>query len=80
MKKKEQAQSVGIDVAKATIEVAVMSKTQETTVKSFSNETESSMKNLIRWLRENDVNKETPIVVESTGSYHWLSRLILIEE
>ena len=46
---------------------------------SFPNHMETDMKALIAWLRENGVTKHIPIVVESTGSYHWLSCLFLSE-
>lgn len=71
--------SVGIDVAKAKIDVAIYWNTSETKNKQFKNQTEQNMQSLISWLTENGVKSGTPIVVESTGSYHWLTCLLLSE-
>jgi transposase len=79
MKKLATPQSVGIDVAKAKIDVAILWDMSETKNKQFQNQTEDDMKKLVSWLEENGVNKDTPIIVESTGSYHWLSCLLLSE-
>lgn len=78
-KEKRTPQSVGIDVAKAKIDVCILWDMTETKTKQFPNESEKDMENLIAWLNENGVEKNTPIVVESTGSYHWLSCLLLSE-
>jgi len=72
-------QSVGIDVSKAKIDVCILWDTTDTKTKQFPNESEKDMGKLISWLNENGVNSDTPIVVESTGSYHWLSCLLLSE-
>ena len=79
MNQKKTPQSVGIDVAKAKIDVAILWNVTETKTKQFPNQTESDMKKLVDWLNENGVTKKIPIVVESTGSYHWLSCLLLSE-
>lgn len=72
-------QSVGIDVAKAKVDVAILWNMTETKSKQFKNQTEDDMKELVAWLKENNVSKDIPIIVESTGSYHWLSCLLLSE-
>lgn len=72
-------QSVGIDVAKAKIDVCILWNVNQTIAKSFANQKAEDMQDLARWLKENGVLQETPIVVESTGSYHWLSCLMLSE-
>lgn len=80
MKKLETTpQSVGIDVAKAKIDVCILWDMTETKTKQFPNESETDMERLIAWLSENGVGQDTPIIVESTGSYHWLSCLLLSE-
>jgi len=74
------AVSVGIDVSKATLDVAIASQDGEVFSHTFVNETEENMQHLAAWLREHDVSPQTPIVVESTGSYHWLCCLSLTEQ
>ena len=71
-------QSVGIDVSKTKIDVAILTDTTETKTKRFA-QTEKELRELVLWLKECGVQKDTPIVVESTGSYHWLSCLLLSE-
>ena len=51
----------------------------ETKTKQFPNQTTEDMEKLVTWLSENRVQGDTPIVVESTGSYYWLSCLLLSE-
>jgi len=80
MNQQKTPQSVGIDVSKAKIDVAILWDMTETKTKPFSNQTESDMEKLVAWLNDNGVAKDTPIVVESTGSYHWLSCLLLSEK
>ncbi len=80
MKEPSSPQSVGIDVAKEKIDVAILWDSSEVKTKQFSNKTEESMKDLIKWLQKHSVEPNTPIVVESTGSYHWLSCLLLSEQ
>ena len=92
MKQSLIPRSVGIDVAKAKIDVAIISRSDQLTqsgesksktgikTKQFKNRTEQDMINLAVWLETNGVSKNTPIVVESTGSYHWLSCLILSDK
>lgn len=79
MEQLETPKSVGIDVAKSKIDVAILIDSSNVIRKQFSNETEEDMQNLVKWLNQNDVTVNTPIVVESTGSYHWLSCIILSE-
>lgn len=79
MKHVTTPQSVGIDVAKAKIDVCILWDMSETKTKQFPNQTEQDMEKLIAWLAENGVQKDIPIVVESTASYHWLSCLLLSE-
>lgn len=78
-KEKRTPQSVGIDVAKAKIDVCILCDMTNTKTKPFPSESEKDMEKLIAWLTENGVQADTPIVVESTGSYHWLSCLLLTE-
>jgi len=79
MTSKKTPQSVGIDVAKAKIDVCILWSTSETKTKQFPNKTQKDMEKLIAWLKKHDIQTNTSIVVESTGSYHWLSCLLLSE-
>jgi len=79
MKARSTPQSVGIDVAKLKVDVAILKKDSQTLTKKFSNQSEEDIKELIVWLRENEVSNKIPIIIESTGSYHWLPCLLLSE-
>jgi len=72
-------QSVGIDVAKAKIDVAIAWGMGEKKIKQFGNQSQKDMEKLVSWLKINGVQGSTPIVLESTASYHWLSCLLLCE-
>jgi len=74
----KQPTTVGIDVAKAKIDVAIVTE-DEIVKKQFPNQTEQDMFNLIAWLKNNKVQSSDSIVVESTGSYHWLVCIVLVE-
>ena len=78
-KSKRTPQSIGIDVSKAKIDVAIVWDMGEQKVKPFSNQTPQDMEKLVTWLKANEVQESTPIVVESTSSYHWLACLMLCE-
>lgn len=80
MKKTSSAQSVGIDIAKAKIDVAIIEKTGEVVNRQFPNQREKDIEKAIEWLVENGMENDTPIVVESTGSYHWLTCLVISEK
>ena len=71
--------SVGIDVAKAKVDVAIRLQNGTYSSQAFSNETEEDMTQLLQWFQENYISPEIPIVVESTGSYHWLCCIVLSE-
>lgn len=71
--------SVGIDVSKATLDVAIAHSDGECVSQAFGNDTDS-LQRLTVWLREHYVSAKTPIVVESTGSFHWLCCIILSEQ
>jgi len=72
--------SVGVDVAKATLEVTILFQNTESLSHAFDNDTQESMNVLIKWLQKHNVSKKIPIVVESTGSYHWLCCILLSEQ
>lgn len=80
------ARSVGIDIAKAKVDVAIILNNpdsgsgSEVKTRTFANQTEKDMEFLVNWLKENGVDGKTPIVIESTGSYHWLSCILLSEQ
>ena len=79
MKQSPRAIAVGIDVSKVKIDVAILMSASKTKTKLFSNQTQKDMQALVSWFLENGVKQTTPIVIESTGSYHWLCCLILSE-
>jgi transposase len=72
--------SVGIDVAKSKVDIAIRFQDSQYQSQVFKNETEEDMIKLLEWLQENDVQPSTPIVIESTGSYHWLCCIVLSEQ
>ncbi len=80
------ARSVGIDIAKVKVDVAIILNNpdsgsgSEVKTRTFANQTEKDMEFLVNWLKENGVDGKTPIVIESTGSYHWLSCILLSEQ
>lgn len=80
MKHSPFPKSVGIDVAKAKIDVAILMEGFEIKTKQFPNQTQEDMESLAAWLTENGVREDTPIIVESTGTYHWLTCIILCEQ
>lgn len=80
MEKTSIPQSVGIDVSKATIDVAIRFSGTEHELCTFSNLSEVDILECIAWLQSHSVKADTPIIVESTGSYHWLVCLLLSQE
>lgn len=76
---KKIPQSVGIDVSKAKIDVAILWSSSNVITQRFSNESEKGIRNCIKWLQTHRVTGNIPIVLESTGSYHWLACLLLSE-
>jgi transposase len=77
MKQSAENKSVGIDVSKAKIDVAIITEDSGAIVRQFPNQTQEDMEELAQWLAENGVGKDIPVVIESTGSYHWLPCIIL---
>lgn len=68
--------AVGIDVSGATLDAGILKgKTKSTT--AFPN-TREGIEALIVWLREQGI-ADAPVVLESTGSLHWLACLLLAE-
>lgn len=63
--------SIGIDVGKATLAVALLAADKTHTSHSFSN-TVSGIASLISLLKKHSVTEATPCVVEATGDYHLL--------
>jgi transposase len=71
--------SVGIDVSKAKIDVAILFDTAEYATQQFTNQNEAGIQECIDWLKSHNIQTKTSIVIESTGSYHWLVCLLLSE-
>ncbi|MBU1910981.1 IS110 family transposase [Patescibacteria group bacterium] len=72
--------SVGIDVAKEKVDVAIRFTNGEYEHSLFDNTSEEEIQKLSKWLSEHGISKDTPIVIESTGSYHWLCCIALAEQ
>jgi len=70
--------SVGIDVAKKKLDICLFNHTIPHKHFTISNSVLGVQK-LIKILEENDL-KATPIVMESTGNYHIICMIMLIEE
>lgn len=70
--------SAGVDVSKETLDVALLTSDGEVSQQVFKNH-EEGLKNLLTWLVDHQVPSEIPIVIESTGSLHWLACLMLVE-
>lgn len=70
--------TVGIDVSKATLDVAIRTNAAAVISKTATN-SERGITSLISWLSHHAVNSKTPIVIESTGSYHWRVCVTLTE-
>jgi transposase len=68
--------SVGIDVSKATVEVALLATDHTTITRSFPN-TLIGLTGLLSWCKEHSVAAATPCVIESTGDLHLLSAVTL---
>lgn len=78
--KESKPVSVGIDVSKAKLDVAILLKDGTTAFKTVKHETEADIEVLIEFLTSRGVINKTPIVIESTGAYHWLSCVVLSEK
>lgn len=77
---KKTSTAVGIDVSKSSLDIAYIdTESGEIKTKKCKNISESIYK-LYEWMKKVGVSKDTPIIVESTASYHWLVCLILSEQ
>lgn len=74
----KKTESVGIDVSKLDLDVAVLGE-EGTEFGRFRNEKEEKINEMLSFLQSRGVSPTTPIVVESTGSYHWLVCVMLSE-
>lgn len=72
-------QSVGIDVAKHKIDLAIRMTNDQYHSSVSPHQTEEDIIQIIEWFNQHGVTTETPIIIESTGSYHWLVCLLLSE-
>lgn len=68
--------SVGIDVAKNSCQIALRLKNGNYLQSSFANNRQGINK-FIKFLRTSEVSKDTPLVLESTGGYHLLYAMTL---
>lgn len=72
-------QSVGIDVSKAKLDVAILSADQTTVVQTVAN-TPAGIEELVCLLKQQRTAKTVPCVIESTGDYHLLCSVMLAQE
>jgi len=70
--------SVGIDVSKKKIDVALYTSAQKTKSRVFDN-TSQGLKTCVRFLTKHGTAATVPYVIESTGDYHLLPALMLTE-
>jgi len=70
-------QSVGIDVSKDTLVVCLHSSSFH---RYQCSNTQAGIEDLIAWMKAQPVLDNCPVVIESTGSYHWLVCLCLREQ
>ena len=71
--------SVGIDVSKKKLDIAVLFSGHTTTGNVFENTIEG-ISDLVAFLKTQGVAKATPCVLESTGDYHLLVSVMLTQE
>lgn len=71
--------SAGIDVSKQTLDAALILANGQVFQSTFPN-SESGIQKILEWLTEHKFSTDAPIVVESTGSLHWLVCLLLTEQ
>jgi len=70
--------SIGIDVSKADLSVAILSNDHSSTVRSFAN-TNRGIGSLVRHLNKHETAKTVPCVIESTGDYHLRCAIMVTE-
>lgn len=70
--------SIGIDVSKAKLDIAMLCADQQVIVKTFSN-TAQGIEELISVLQHQRTGTTVPCVVESTGDYHLLCSVMLAQ-
>lgn len=68
--------SVGVDVCKSTLDVAYLTDTQETVLRSYDN-TVDGITHFLRDLKTQKTAKTVPCVIESTGNVHFLVTLMV---
>jgi len=72
----KKAISVGIDVSKESLDVAVLFGDESNLIKPFDN-SKQGLKILVGWLNQQGVTRSTPCVIESTGDFHLPSAITL---
>lgn len=71
MRTTHTAIAVGIDVSKATLDVAIMSNDRDSYVRTCTNTREGILQ-ILTSFKTHGVSQKTPCVLESTGDYHLL--------
>ena len=71
--------SAGIDVSKETLDTALLLDDGQTLQHTFANN-EAGIQKMLKWLSKHKFPGTLPIVIESTGSLHWLACLLLVEQ
>lgn len=73
-----QVLSVGIDVSKLKLDVALIFEDQSSVAKVFDNDSKG-IKSLMTFLKKQETTKAVPCVIESTGNYHIQSTLMITQ-
>ena len=69
--------SIGIDVSSQKLDICL--NTGESQIEYSIANTKEALDNLLRYFELHSVNSSIPIIVEATGSYHWLCCSIIKE-
>jgi len=69
--------SIGIDVSSQKLDICL--NTGESQIEYTFTNTKEGLDSLIKKLELHSVNSSVPVIVEATGSYHWLCCLVLKE-
>lgn len=73
-------QSIGIDVGKRELATCIRHSGGATMPPAFFPNTSVGLRKFIVHLNEQNVSKESPILLESTGPYHWKAASMLAKE
>lgn len=75
----KKVNSVGIDVSKKKLDVAMKFTDTASEIKTFSNN-EKGVMEIILFLKTKGTTPTVPIIIESTGDYHLLATIMIFQE